>query len=291
MRSDEGVRLGVRVAFRFVRGLERLLPPQSLYHLLAPVISARVAFKRTRPSLPLPACLGRGNFQITKKRRRNDFLNATLEFFPDKLATAKWLPRLEIDGREYLESALLQKRPVMLAFSHFGPYELLRCWLRAAGFPVAMMVAGSSQNRSGRRRLQDRVSPFPEIPIALYREDQLRESIDFVNAGHPLLIAIDVLNNKKMDVPVDADWQCGMATGAFRLARRAGAVLIPCSVVDVGHWNFRITLSPPVPAELLAAGDLSSAGKYVLEAFLPAMRAHPEQASERLIKLFQRVRQ
>jgi len=278
--------MGVGAGFVFVRQLERILSPPALRGVLAPFIAARVAVKRTHPVLPLPECLGGGTFQISKGQRRKNYLNTTLEFFPEKLGTPKWRGRLQILGVECLESARREKRPVILAFCHFGPYFLMRCWLRAAGFPAATLVEGQSQNRSLMKQLQDRVSPFPEIPIAFHRQDQLREAVAFVTAGNPLLVAIDILNGKQVNVPLDDHCQFGMASGAIRMAMRNGAELIPCSIIEIGAWRFQIQLGPPAP---LASGDPILIGKHLLDAMLPVLRRYPEQCTERLVKQFGRV--
>jgi lauroyl/myristoyl acyltransferase len=292
MRENQSARpcLGASLIFTAFRRLERILSPTALHRLVLPLVSARVAFKRVRSSMPLPGCLGEGKtFQISSRQIRKNHLNVMLEFFPDRLGTAKWRDRLRISGVEHLETARQQKRPVILALCHFGPYFLLRHWLRAAGFPAVFLVGGESRGRSAMKRLADRISPFPEIPTALYRENQLRGMIEFVAAGNPLLIAVDVSIGKQMEVAVNDDWQVGMASGAVRLAMRQQAELIPCSIIDEGNWHFQIKLSPPVPQEIMRSGDTLRAGKHILDALLPDWRAHPEQCTERLVKLFRQV--
>jgi lauroyl/myristoyl acyltransferase len=237
----------------------------------------------------MPGCLGSGEFRISKQRHRNDYLNTALEFFPEKLGTPKWRDRVQIDGIQYLETARRQKRPTVLAFCHFGPYPLLRYWLRAAGFPAATIVRGQAQIRPPMKRLKDRASPFPEVPTVFYHGDQLRDALESLAAGNPLLIAIDVLIGKQMDVPVDEHWRFGMANGAIRMAMRHGAELIPCSIIDEGDWRFQIRLGSPVPASLLASGDPLPAGKHLLDAMVPLWREYPEQCSKGLLKKFQRA--
>ena len=292
MRQNQSVRPGLGASFVFTafRRLERILSPTALHRLMSPLVSARVAFKRVRSSMPLPGCLGEGKtFRISSQQLQKNHLNVMLEFFPDRLGTAKWRDHLRISGVEHLEAARQQKHPIILAFCHFGPYFLLRHWLRAAGFPAVFLVGGKSKSRSAMKRLADGISPFPEIPTALYREDQLRGVIEFVAAGNPLLIAVDVPIGKQMDVPVDEQWRFGMASGAVRVALRQQAELIPCSIIDEGNWHFQIKIGPPVPQEIVRSGDTLRAGKYILDALLPEWRAHPEQCTERLVKLFQKV--
>lgn len=292
MGQNQSVRpgMGALLAFTIFHWLERLLSPAALYRLMSLLVRIRLAFKRARPLIPMPDCLGDGKtFQISSRQLRKNYLNTMLEFLPDRLGTAKWRNRLRISGIEHLETARQQKRPVILAFCHFGPYILIRPWLRALGFPAAALVGGELKNRSRMKRLADRVSPFPEIPTAIYRENQLREMLALIAARNPLQIAVDVLIGKQGDVPVDDRWHFAMATGAARVAMRQQAELIPCSIIDEGNWRFRIKLGPPVPQEIVRAGDTLQAGKHILDALLPEWRAHPEQCTERLVKLFQPV--
>ena len=289
MRPTRGVGLGVRAKFVFVRRLERMLSPRGLRRLLIPFIAVRIAFRRRRSPQPLPGCLGGGEFRTPKRQERIIFLNAVLEFFPDQLGTPKWRNRLQIDGLQYLETARQQKRPVILAFCHFGPYFLLRYWLRAVGFCAATIVKGDVQIRRPDRLLKDRVSPFPEIPTAFHRDDQLRQAVEFLAAGNVLLSAVDALVGKKIAIPADESWRFWMSTGAIRMAMRQRAELIPCTIIDEGDWHFRICLGPPVPAALLASGDPLLAGKHLFDAMLPHWREHPEHCAKEFLREFQRV--
>jgi lauroyl/myristoyl acyltransferase len=289
MRTNPAVRAGIGAAFVFVRCLERIFSPRTLRRVLSPCIAFRVAFMHTRPVFKMPECLGDGAFQVTQRQRRKNYLNSALEFFPEQLGTPKWRDRLQLTGAEYLESARKKNRPVVLAFWHSGPYFLMRYWLRAAGFPASTLVEGRSQNRKAMKRWKDSVSPFPEIPIAFHREDELRETLQFLATGNPLLIAVDVLTGKQMDVPVDEHWKFGMANGAVRMAMRRGAELIPCSIVETDTWRFQIRLGPPVPASVMASRDAVIVGKHLLDAMLPALREYPEQCTGRLFKQFRRA--
>jgi lauroyl/myristoyl acyltransferase len=237
----------------------------------------------------VPECLGGGEFRISKRQQQIKSLNTVLEFFPEQLGTPKWRDRLQIDGLQYLETARRQQRPVILAFCHFGPYSLLRFWLRAAGFPVATLVKGQSQVRPMDKRLKDRVSPFPEIPTAFHRENQLRDAVKFLASGNVLLVAIDIMSGKKMELALDECWQFWMATGPIRMAMRQNAEIIPCSIIDRGDWHFRIHLGPPVPAALLASGDPLPVGKHLLDAMLPVWRAHPEHCTKEFLTKFHRA--
>lgn len=281
--------MGVWMVFKAVRGLERLVSAEVLYCLMAPLMAARAALKRSG-AVTLPRCVaGAEEVYSPRAQRRNDLLNSVVEFFPDRLWAPKWRDRAHFSGIEYLEVARRERRPVVLAFCHFGPYFLLRQWLRAAGFPVATLVKGRSVGRTRMKRVKDRFSPFAEIPSALHVDDELRDAVEFLSRGNPLLMAMDIVVDKQIDVPVDAQWRFRMATGPIRLAMRERADLLPCWIIDEGGWRFHIKLGPPAPREILADDDLSLAGKHLLETMLPDLRGHPEQCSGRMLKFFERI--
>jgi hypothetical protein len=274
--------------FPIVRGAERRLSAPDLYRILRPYSFVRAAFRGIPASVPLPACLGaEQSVRAIRQWRGNGYMNQLLEYFPERLAETKWMDRCRITGLDRLRQARQGGRPVVLAFCHFGPFFLLRYWLRAGGFPVATLVMGKSESRSGLHRRGDQLSPFPGVPTAFHR-DQMRAANGFLAAGNSLLVAIDKVTGKQMNVPAGGDWTFQMATGAVRLAMHHRAELIPCSIVDEGRWRFHIELGRPVPAGSLAAeADWVRAGKHLLDELLPRFQSHPRQCLNQLINCFQ----
>jgi lauroyl/myristoyl acyltransferase len=274
--------------FFFIRRLERVLSVRGLYRILKPIAFARAilntAFKKPEPAAPLPDGLGMARtVRLVRRQRTSRYLNHYLEYFPDRLAESKWMNNCRINGLDHLRQARQKGRPVVLAFCHFGPFFLLRSWLRAAGIPAALLIGGKAERRPELFRLLDRFTPFPEIQTVFYM-DQLRESSKFLAEGNVLLSAMDGLLGKQMDVPFGEGWTIQMATGAIRMAIRHQAELIPCSIIDEGGWRFRIELGRPVPKNFLTAGsDLIHAGKHLIDEMIPHFMAHPEQ------KRFKRV--
>ena len=219
-----------------------------------------------------------------------EYLNHVLEFLPERLAEPKWMNRCRIEGLDRVVQARQNGRPVVLAFSHFAAYRMSGFLLRAVGIPAATLINGKTGDRAKVEQLADRLSPFSEFPCIFYL-DQLRKVNEFLAAGNVLLIAVDAVAGKHMDVPVGAGWTFQMATGAVRLAVRHEAVLIPCTVLEEGRWRFQVKLGEPVPAEYLAANDdYERAGKHLLEAMLPDFRSQPENCSDHLIGYFRPAR-
>jgi hypothetical protein len=267
--------------FPAFRGAERLLPPEYFHAVLRPYHQARAALNNRftkQKTIFLPEfleCLKTARVQA--EQRRDFYLSQIVDYFPDRLVEAKWQSRCRIEGLEHLQAARQNRRPVVLAFCHFGAYQLLRPWLRAAGFPAIVLMAGKLAKRSRMRRFMDRYILLPKIPPALY-QDHWQEAVENLRAGHPLLVAIDVQRGKQIEVPFCEGWTFQMASGAVRLAIHHQADLIPCNIINEGAWKFRVRLGNPVPKEYLASdADWFRAGKFLMDEMLPDFRAHPEQ--------------
>ena len=289
MREKRGL-----LSFFVLRKVERVLPVETLYWILKSEAFVRAAirdgFKKVPPPIVLPGCFNpAGTIRVSRLHRMNLYLNRTLQSFPDRLATPKWIERFRLAGIENIRPAQQAKRPIIFAFCHFGPFYLVRFWLRAAGIPAATLIGGKSENESPLKRIRDRRSPFPNIPTAFYR-DQLRNVSEFLTAGNPLVMAIDFPAGRQIKVPVRDGWSFQMATGAIRLAIHHRAELVPCCIIEEGCWRFRIELGRPVPAENLATEtDLIPAGKHLIDEMLVHFENHPDQCPQHLIDHFQQA--
>ena len=199
--------------FSILRWSERRLSVKGLYRVLRPLLHARAAlntvFKMPATPAILPDCLRTSNaLSVRIQKRTRHYLNGMSSIFPDRLAEAKWQDRCRMEGLGFLEAARQNGRPVILAFCHFGPYHALRPWLRAAGFPAAVFLSGKAENRTRLRRFKDRFSIEPGVPLILY-QDQWREAAEFLNAGNPLLVAVDVPRGKQALIPFCEGWSFG----------------------------------------------------------------------------------
>lgn len=279
------------IRFWSFRRLERALPVSVLYqwgNLTANLHAAfHLPFRKLPPPIVFPPC-----FEIpaplpaSRRQRRHLYLNRALELLPDRLGTDKWIGRCEIRGLERLQRARENRKPVVLAFCHFGSYWMQRFWLRANGIPAAILIAGKAEHRPAHRRRTDRLSPFPEIPTAFYK-DQMRGVLNFLSQGNPLLIALDYRAGKQIEVPVGNDCTFQMAAGAIRLAIKHDAELMSCVLIDEGEWRYRLEIGAPVPAEFLKSdSDWVRAGEHLMSELLPQYRKHPKQCPRTLIDLF-----
>src|SRR5208337_4643191 len=197
--------------FNIIRLLERMCSPETLCRLLLPVAGLRAAFKKRRPTLPLPAAIGRGSVvpgttRASPNHWRNYYFNCTLGVFPARLSAPEWLRRCSFSGIEALLETQRQGRPAILVICHFGPCFLLRHWLQAAGLRAATLVSGRAEKRAYLQRLKDRVTRFPEIPAVLYPND-LRAVKKFVAGGNVLVMAVDSQPGNQVEFPIDGRFQ------------------------------------------------------------------------------------
>jgi lauroyl/myristoyl acyltransferase len=273
--------------FHAIREVERQLRPTNLYSFLAPLAFSRVALERADH---LPSFFERSTpLRTIREARIKYLLSRIVEFFPDRLATTKWQSRFRTSGVHHIQEARKNGRRVVLVSFHYGTYKLIPFWLRALGIPTVALIRGKSEERSSAKRMKDELSPFPQIPTVVYTGDQMREMVKLLSAGAVLFLAADREASKQIIVPIDHQWSFRMATGPFRLASHYDAELIPCCMIDEGHWHFRLEIGQPVPREYLASESmLMRAAEHLLQELLPHVLNHPEQSAGYLLDCFQR---
>jgi lauroyl/myristoyl acyltransferase len=236
------------------------------------------AFKKPCPRGEEPEWLRVGGslgFRI--RRRQWRYLNDLLRNFPDRMAGPHWRSRCRMEGLEQLQAAQVAGRPVVLAFFHFGPIYTLRQWVRAYGFPAAAYLGGDLKSRGKLAQLQDRVTPFPEVPTVFFPHE-LRAVTKFVKGGNIIFVAMDLWEGRQTTAEVDGGWVMKLNTGAARLAHATGADLMLCSIVNEGFWRYRVKFGPRIPGESLRTeADWAEANRRLLEAMLPDFKAYPDQ--------------
>src|SRR5882762_569112 len=101
-----------------LRWAERHVALQTLYSFLKPFAFARATlntvFKNPHPRADLPECLkARWSWRMARQKRMSGYLNYYLEYFPDRLADAKWKDCCRIVGGDQLLKAWQSGRPVV----------------------------------------------------------------------------------------------------------------------------------------------------------------------------------
>jgi lauroyl/myristoyl acyltransferase len=197
-----------------------------------------------------------------------------------------WLDRrLEIDGLEHLEQARTDRRGVILASAHLGPFLALVRALAARGTKV--YLAGG--HRLGEPGLDGRVGRWVVAHNRWVEEAGCR----WVRKPGSYVVLRELLRRG------DVVWMAGDArgttetvlaghpvrvgSGVGRLAVETGAVVIPAFVVRRGYRQIGLLLPPLAPSD-----DPQEITDRLATVLGEIALAHPEQAHDRLIGLIRR---
>jgi len=282
-----GVNLAKGVFHAASRGAERILPPIVLWFLVWPLnelLAARYAWhsddRVPATSLPLPANSRRPSFYRRWRYFSRGQTHWWLLGWIDRLSAAKWQRRLVVHGFDKLTEVLPQ-RPVIICSLHTTSLPVLVAWLRSRGVPSAAVPMDPTWFSSPARMRKTALAEKMGMAFTI-RPGQPREMLDFLKPGHALSLTSDFTGGRVITVP----WRGASVTvsmGLFRLARRAGAVVMPINIFETGRWRYEITVSDPVPEALIEAADPAAAARYVADCLYPAAIARPEQAMNVLV--------
>jgi lauroyl/myristoyl acyltransferase len=191
---------------------------------------------------------------------------------------------------EQFEEIRSDGRPVVVVVLHFGPLAVLRFWMRARGIPVAALMWRNSERRPLYRRYLDRICDeagrLPGLPH-VFSLDQLKEAIQFLQPRRVVIVAAEGVGARHVLVKGD-DYCFRMATGALRLAARAYASVMPCSIRADRLLGFTIHFGEPIPTAWISdKREYLTACHHLWHEFLPLLRDQPEQSGYELLGCFQ----
>ena len=165
----------------------------------------------------------------------------------------KLLLKIEIRGKEYLESALAQGKGVIALGSHVGPFTLVGARLSLEGYPFNLMINEWNFPKVWRRMAdhQRRLgqNPFPVKPVT----SSFKKSLNCLRRNEILYIIADE-RQRRGGIPVPFFGQtASTAPGPAIFSLKTGAPILPMFVVrekGVPH-----TLFIGTPIEIERTGD------------------------------------
>jgi hypothetical protein len=131
--------------------------------------------------------------------------------------------------------------------------------------------------------LNDTSSGLRGIPH-LFDLTQLRQAVDFIQHQRLLMVAVESGRGHELLVEGN-DYSLAMATGPIRMAARVNGLVVPCLALATGPFRLTLRVGTPIAAD----GDLQAVCAQVMDAFVPILRAHPEQCERELIRAFRLV--
>lgn len=290
-------RFSLNVSVLMLRTLGVVLPGSVLWPLLWPIAMLRSAwelgwggptfgeFRRISGPPLLPP--GRG---LTLRRlllgRTQLNLAKLLFLWPEKLASGRGVP-CRIVGADRLAGLGRVGSPALLLTLHFGPTGVFFNWLRARGYPVAVVAMKGRRRLPWYRRYLSRVRDAPNELVglpSLIEVGRVREMRDHLDAGGLLMVAVDGGHGRHSCSPVVQGLTLSMSTGALRIAALTGAVVIPCLIRSGPLFSLTIHLGEPLAVETVAnkVGH-PAACQHLLREFLTTLAVAPEECSFELL--------
>jgi lauroyl/myristoyl acyltransferase len=185
-----------------------------------------------------------------------------------------WSGRFTVEHSEIIDR-LLTDRPVVLVTVHTGWHMASGAWLLNRGLEIGSVILSSDSYKQVEvMRETDQWARYQGSTVFL--RGDTRSMVRFLTPGRCFMIQVDHPQGKL----VDFEWGGGqfqMASGAFRLARLANAVVVPIVALDDGVWRCRVHVGTPVPDRMISSGDEIAAATHVGRELLPLLAKSPDQ--------------
>lgn len=158
--------------------------------------------------------------------------------------------RVSLEGVEYLDEALKEKKGVVIISSHVGNFEWGACRLAVDGYKIWGVSLFRKSERTNR----------------FFKETRMTKGFKTLYINRIIHIFRHLKNNEIMAIP--SDWastgnasrhfkffgrMAVLPTGALQIALRSGAPLVPCFVWRDGKYTHRMVIKKPI--ELDREGD------------------------------------
>jgi KDO2-lipid IV(A) lauroyltransferase len=157
--------------------------------------------------------------------------------------------RVEIIGREYLDTALYKGKGVILVSAHFGNFPLMMAKLRLEGYKIGGIMRPMRDNRVEKIFLAKRNRLGIKVIYSQPRKACVENSIRSLRNNELLFIPLDQ-NFGTGGVFVDFFGQkAATATGPVVLAQRTNATILPCFIVRQPDDTHKIIFEPPLTLE------------------------------------------
>jgi KDO2-lipid IV(A) lauroyltransferase len=182
------------------------------------------------------------------------FFNLILTFLETTYAYIrpfeKLLLKIEIRGKEYLDSALAQGKGVIALGSHVGPFTLVGARLSLEGYPFNLIInqgnfpkvwkrLGDHQRRLGQ-------NPFPVKPVT----SSFKKSLNCLRRNEILYIIADE-RQRRGGIPVQFFGQtASTAPGPAILSLKTGAPILSMFVVRKKGVPHTLFIGSPIEIEL-----------------------------------------
>lgn len=152
--------------------------------------------------------------------------------------------RIEIEGEEYLKSALSRGKGVILVSAHFGNFPLLLAKLALEGYEVSGIMRPMRDLRVEKFFIKKREEFKIKTIYSSPRRSCVESTIRTLRKNELIFIPLDQ-NFGTGGIFIDFfGKKAATATGPVVLARRTGAALLPCFIIRKENDTHKIIFEP-----------------------------------------------
>ena len=177
--------------------------------------------------------------------------------------------RVSLEGVEYLDEALKEKKGVVIISSHVGNFEWGACRLAVDGYKIWGVSLFRKSERTNR----------------FFKAIRMTKGFKTLYINRIIHIFRHLKNNEIMAIP--SDWastgntsrhfkffgrMAALPTGALQIALRSGAPLVPCFICRNGKYTHHLVIKKPI--ELDREGDKEELLSKNMDKLIAVMEAH-----------------
>lgn len=254
-----------KVLFESVLPLLRRLPPRTASRMAAGVGKTEYALSRgLRFRVDEAVRQGGHHFgrnwdvaQVGRELAGNLIRWRIRDRLLDGLSDERIDPLFEVVGREHLDTALAEKRGVVLLCNHFGSHMTPAHWLMRAGYPLRLFMERPRHISKLLSSRFDTEGPTGQKKLFISRKASPAEGASSIiraarvlNAGMVLMIAGDVRWTGVHTSPAEFLGKKYTFSNTWgKLAAMTGAPIVPvfCRITEAGSYHLEFQPSYTVP--------------------------------------------
>jgi hypothetical protein len=198
----------------------------------------------------------------------------------DRLSTPRWSKRCSIVGIPPDRLPDWGRRPVVLTFIHLDGFATIAYWLRSKGIPTSILSGWPPppldqkifKSVSAMANSEYGLGDYPDWFIT----KQMKAMIQSIVPDRVLAIALDGIATAGplLEHPFEGT-SIQLKDGAFRIAARHSAILMPVSIEQTGFLRFTLRFGEPVPEEWMRDAEPSRSHEHLLSQLWDVARRDP----------------
>jgi len=203
----------------------------------------------------------------------------TVYLIANRLPFDRFLLKIKIRGKEYLEEALEKKKGVIALGAHLGAFTLLGTRLGAEGYRVNVMINQESFPKLWKRlnAYQETVGQkvFPPKPIPT----SIKKSLNALHRNEVLYLVADE-QQRRGGIPVPFFGQKAFTpSGPALFSLKTGAPILPMFVLRKNRIQWTLVIGPPIEIDRTTdeKRDIAALTAKFTEAIEDFIRQHPSQ--------------